>query len=160
MKLNLQVSLTNISFSQQIQNVMSYNNISSERLYIYTHTHTHTLGIFNKLPNIIGDSRGKNRFLNDVYVCVCVCVYDLFIYLFWRLWTVLHQYNFTVLGMVICTQGLFSALTILIIRERKIRRARWIEKKRKDFNIFFTWTCSLSFSHDPSSLQLIGFLFT
>ena len=74
MKLNLQVSLTNISFSQQIQNVMSYNNISSERLYIYTHTHTHTLGIFNKLPNIIGDSRGKNRFLNDVYVCVCVCV--------------------------------------------------------------------------------------
>ena len=72
---------------------MSYNNISSERLNIYIYIYTHTLGIFNKLPNIIGDSRGKNRFLNDVYVClcvcvcVCVCVYDLFIYLFWRLWT-------------------------------------------------------------------------
>ena len=149
---------------------MSYNNISSERLYIYvyiyTYIYTHTLGIFNKLPNIIGDSRGKNRFLNDVYVClcVCVCVCVCMICSFTCFedceHLVLHQCNFTVLGMVICTQGLFNALTILIIRERKTRRARWIEKKRKDFNIFFTWTFSLSFSHDPSSLQLIGFLFT
>ena len=89
------------------------------------------------MPNIIGDSRGKNRFLTDVCVCVCVymCMVCSFTYFEDCEHPFLHQYNFIALGMVICKQGCFS-VTILMIREEKNKKGMETREKKKRLQYF------------------------
>lgn len=45
-------------------------------------------------------------------------------------------------------------------KEEKNKKSMVNKEKKKDSNIFSTWTCCLFSSHDLSSLQLIHVLFT
>ena len=95
-------------------------------------------------------------------VCVCVCV-CLVIYLFLRLWTSIFPW----LALHSPWHGdLHTRLAQCFgdfdhkEGEKNKKKGMVNREKRKVSNIFFTWTCSLFSSHDLSSLQLIGLLFT